>query len=453
LDPDPEPALFIPLNVILLGQSIWTQSGNVILSAVILVVALSISFLASGSEVAFFGLSRSEKEEYRDAGTAATRKIWLMISQPKELLATILIINNFVNVIAVLISAYLLSYFFDLPTWLEITFITSALLFFGEIFPKIFASRNRILMVRKLAPPLYLLMRMTSPLAKILTRTTDFIDRKIKLKQPHTSLEDLKYAIDLASDDNHFPEEQEILKGIVNFGNIPVKSIMRARIDVVALDVETPLNELVDQINDHGYSRMPVFEENLDQIRGVLHIKDLLPLLRDADPETEWQDRIRTAYFVPENKKIDDLFDELKTRRVHMAVVVDEFGGTAGIVTLEDIIEEIFGEIQDEFDSEDWVYTQLTENKYIFQGRISLNDLRKIANLDDEVFEDIRGESDSLGGLLLEIQGRIPKSGEVIRHREFEFHVESASKNRIHMVKLIIHREITHDNQDENDLN
>jgi putative hemolysin len=297
-------------------------------------------------------------------------------------------------------------------------------------------------MVTVLALPLIMMRWFFYPVSRLLIRITGFIDNRISLKEDQTSLEDLKHAIDLASSGEEDREEKDILKGIVNFSNIPVRSIMRARVDVIAAEINTPLEALIEHINAHNYSRLPLYEENLDHVIGVLHIKDLLPLMRENSEDMDLRSLLRPAHFVPENKKIDALLEEFKSRRLHMAVVVDEFGGTAGVVTLEDVIEEIFGEISDEFDSEDWVYTKVSESIYVFEGRISLNDVRRIVDLDEKVFEDARGDSDSLGGLILEIHGKIPTPGEVISYRHFDFHIEAVSKNRIAMVKMIINEPI-----------
>ena len=327
----------------------------------------------------------------------------------KRLLATILITNNFVNVAAILVASYILHRFageFEwgsgLQTLLDVLLITGLLLLFGEIVPKVFASKNRIRFVRLLATPLFFLRRVLALPARLLVALDAFIFRQLfrngGLRETNASLEDLRHAINLTTHRDEHRDEKEILKGIVNFSNIPVKSIMRARVDVSALEINTPPNEIIEFIQEHSFSRLPVYEENLDHIKGVLHIKDLLPFLSNQSSPISLKELLRDVHFVPESKKIDALLDEFKRRRLHMAVVVDEFGGTAGIVTLEDVIEEIFGEISDEFDSEDWVYTKKSDNTYIFEGRISLIDVKKIVGLDDEVFEDARGDSDSLGG-------------------------------------------------------
>ena len=436
----------LQINII----SFVTQSGFFLL-------CIMISFLVSGAEVAFFSLTKAEVEEYRNTQTRLSQKVWSLVNQPQRLLATILIANNFVNVMAIILGSSLLGQMAEAFKWensvsllgwtvpldlfLNIAIITSVLLFFGEIVPKVFAAKNKGFLVKILAGPLESLRWVFGPLSTILIRTTEFISSNVSAKEEATSLQDLKHAIDITTEKDADTEEKEILKGIVNFSNISVKSVMRARIDVIAVAVDTGLEELIALTKEHTYSRLPVYEENIDSIIGVLHIKDLLPFVRDNVQEVKLVDLIRPVQFVPESKKIDDLLEEFKTQRLHMAVVVDEYGGTAGIVTLDDVVEEIFGEITDEFDSEEIVYTKIDENTFIFEGRVSLIDVKKIVDLPDDYFEDKRGDSDSLGGLIFELAGKFPSTGEEIPYENTMLKVESVSKTRITMVKLSIVRE------------
>lgn len=453
---DPELGSFI-FFLPLLQTSLLSVMGSIWIQLLLLIVFIAISFMVSGAEVAYFTLTKPQIEEFRQKESPVSQRILWLISRPKVLLATILLTNNFVNVAAILVATHILGvlgayYQWDQLSWhlmdfdisvqffIDVILITSLLLFFGEIVPKVYANKNRLKMVKLLALPLIMLRWFFNPASRLLISMTNFLDNRINLKEDQTSLEDLKHAIDLAAHGEENKEEKDILKGIVNFSNIPVKSIMRARVDVIAAEISTPFEELIDYINAHNFSRLPIYEENLDHVLGVLHIKDLLPLIRGNNEDLSLRDLLRSAHFVPENKKIDALLDEFKTRRLHMAIVVDEFGGTSGVVTLEDVIEEIFGEISDEFDSEDWVYTKVSNDTYIFEGRISLNDVKKIVRLDEKEFDEIRGDSDSLGGLILEIHGKIPKAGELISYRHFDFHVEAVSKNRIAMVKFIINK-------------
>ncbi|GAB4419525.1 MAG: gliding motility-associated protein GldE [Bacteroidia bacterium] len=404
------------------------------------------SFTASGAEVAYFSLTRADIERYREDDSPQSQRIWRLISMPKRLLATILITNNLMNVSAILVASSILQTLADsmqlgetVRFLLEVILITAMLLLFGEIVPKVYASRNYQRLVGFFSRPLELLRTLFHPLAWVLIQGTGFIDRRVKLHEKGTSLDDLRHAINLTAHHSEGEkEEQDILKGIVNFSNITVKSIMRARVDVKALEIDTPFAELREAIREHNFSRMPVYEGNLDHIKGVLHIKDLLPYLKDENAAPDLGKHIREVLFIPESKKIDALLDEFKRKRLHLAVVVDEFGGTAGIVTLEDVIEEIFGEITEEFDSEDWVYTKVSDEAYIFEGRISLIDVIKIVGLEDGVFDDARGDNDSLGGLILELHGKIPAIGEVVRYKNYELHVEAVSKHRITQVKMLI---------------
>ncbi len=453
---DPDPGNNIDTIILLQSTGIFTVS-QVILFA-LLVCA---SFLVSGAEVAFFSLSKAEIDEFRNDRSRFSQRVWHLLSSPKRLLATILISNNFLNVAAILIGTSILHAILsynELVTWhltigentypielefvLNIIIITSIILFFGEIVPKVFAAKHRMPLIRLMAFPLEALGGVFTPLIWLLLRFTKFIDTRIEIQEETASIEDIKHAIALTTTNDDNREEKEILKGIVNFSSIPVKSVMRARVDVIAIDIHTPLQELIEIVKKHNYSRLPVYEENLDKVKGILHIKDLLPYLGKDNHDIALQQLIRPIHFVPESKKIDDLLEEFKRRRLHMAVVVDEYGGTAGIVTLEDIIEEIFGEIHDEFDSEDWVYTKIDADTYIFEGRISLNDVRKIVGLPEDTFEDARGDSDSLGGLILEVYGKIPNPGEIITYQNIDLKVEAVSETRITMIKFIINQEV-----------
>ncbi|MEL7342051.1 MAG: gliding motility-associated protein GldE, partial [Bacteroidota bacterium] len=346
---------------------------------VLFLILLMCSFLVSGAESAFFSLTKAEIDDFKQTDSPTAKRVWNLVYDHKRLLATILITNNFANVASILIGAYILRRFTELYQWspelealLNIVVITSIILLFGEIVPKVYFTRNRLRLVSLLSRPLSVLKWFFHPLANVLVKGTNFIDQRVQFKET-TSLEDLKQAIHLTTTDIEDSEDKEILQGIVNFNHIPVKRIMRARVDVIAIDIETPLEDLLQIINENSYSRLPVYEESLDNVKGILHIKDLLPYIREDAPPLKLQSHLRRVHFVPENKKINSLLEEFKAAHLHMAVVVDEFGGTAGIVTLEDIIEEIFGEINDEFDSEDWVYTKKSEDTYIFEGRLGLD--------------------------------------------------------------------------------
>ena len=442
---DPEPGSLLLDTVAMLP---WWP--DIIVQVTIFIGLILLSFLASGSEVAYFSLTKPEIDTFRDSEERKDKRVWKLLSTPdrveapRRLLATILITNNLVNVAAILVGSNVLHIFSEhfgidsgIQLLLDLIFITSFLLLFGEITPKVYAARFGIRIVYQLARPLLFLRSFFFPISWLLIKGTSFIDKRVNITEASASLDDLKQAIDLTTgDDEAEKEEREILKGIVNFSNIPVRSIMRARVDVMSVDISIGMEELLDFINEVNYSRIPVYEESLDNIKGILHIKELLPYLKKDSAPLKLEGFYREVQFIPETKKIDDLLEEFKDQRSHMAIVVDEFGGTAGIVTLEDVIEEIIGEINDEFDSEDWVYTKVDDQTFVFEGRIALQDVRKILDLEDDVFEDERGESDSLGGLILEIHGKIPEEGEVISYRNFTLEVESVSNHRINMVKL-----------------
>lgn len=444
MDPDPGSLSIIAFSL----SSFFVSFGPHLL---IIFVLLLFSALISGSEVAYFSLTPSEIEAFKaEKEDRTSRVVFDLTRQPKRLLATILIFNNLVNVAIILVSTLVLNQSAELYGWglttaskillsvIEVGLITFFLLFFGEITPKIYASQKRLTIVRSLALPLRILRGFFTPVSWLLINSTRFIDRRIKVESESASFEDIKRAIELTSEEESPEEEKEILKGIVNFSSISVKAIMRARVDVRSIEISSTFQEVVSLVNDFGYSRIPVYEETLDKVKGILYVKDLLPLLKKNADKESWKSLIRPAYFIPESKKIDDLLEEFKSRRLHIAIVVDEFGGTAGLVTLEDIIEEIFGEIVDEFDTEELAFSKLNESTYVFDGKMALNDIIKVMELPDGIFEEAKGEADSLAGLILEIQGRIPEKGETISLENFEFHIESVSKNRIKRVKMVV---------------
>lgn len=438
MDPDPASLGFISLSFL-------SSPGSYVLFFTVLVILLAISAAMSGAEVAFFALTKVEIEDFQDKTGRTERIIQNLLQRPKKLLATILITNNLVNVAIILISTLYVRQIHESLGWdeyllvfLEVVVITFIILFFGEITPKVFASQKRLMVVKALALPIRSMEWFFTPMSVILINSTSFIDKRINLKKDKASFEDIKNAIDLYSDDESPDEEKEILKGLVKFSSTSVKSIMTARVDVKAIDVTTTFTEVIDFVNGVGHSRLPIYEENLDNIKGILHIKDLLPLLNDQSRQGNWLELIRSPYFVPETKKIDDLLEEIKDNRMHIAIVVDEFGGTSGIVTLEDVIEEIFGEINDEFDEEELISSKLSETEYVFDGKMPLNDLIKQTGLPESIFDEAKGESDSLAGLILEIHGKIPEKGEVFEYEYFQFIIESVAKNRIKRIKFVI---------------
>lgn len=374
--------------------------------------------------------------------TAENERINKLLKQPQELLGTILIANNFVNVGIVILSSFLLNEYFSINTWsslavflVQILSITSVLLLFGEILPKVYARSSRLSFARLVAGFLSGIHKILLPLSRRLSKTVNRLS--IEGKSPSISVDDLEQALELTNDDNTKEEEQRILKGIVRFGSTSVKEVMTPRTSVVALDENTGYHEALNKMTESGYSRIPVFEENLDQIKGLLYVKDLLPYM-EASEKFGWQDLMRQPFFVPESKKIDDLLGEFQRRRVHLAIVVDEFGGTSGVITLEDVLEEIVGEISDEFDDDDLSYSKLDSHNFVFEASIPLIDLCRVLDLPKNRFDAVDGESDTLAGLVLELAGKFLDKGEVISYEEFTFMVESTDQRKIIRVKITI---------------
>jgi gliding motility-associated protein GldE len=356
-----------------------------------------------------------------------------------------LITNNFVNTSIVIISTYLVANLFDftdfpvLGMFIQVVVITSLILFIGEILPKVYATQNAQRIVVLMATPLHFFSRLFYPLVYILIKSSSVIDKRITKKGHNISISELSNVIDITSGTLTPKQETQILRGIVNFGDIDVKEIMKSRIDVVAIDSETKFSVLLQIVLDNRYSRMPVYTENFDKIDGILYIKDLLPHLNE-DNSFNWVKLIRPSFFVPENKKINDLLKEFQEKKIHLAIVVDEYGGTSGIVTLEDILEEIVGEINDEFDvaAEDVDFTKIDEKNYLFEGKTTLNDFYKILGIEEKVFDEIKGESDTIAGLILENQGRIPEKNTIIQLQDFTFQIEAVDNRRIKRIKVTI---------------
>jgi len=408
---------------------------------VVLIALLLLSALISGSEVAFFSLGAGELEELEDESTKHNH-IRELLSQPEELLGTILISNNFVNVGIVILSTYLLNTFFSPELWsplltfiVEILAITGVLLLFGEILPKVYANTARLNFARSVVPFIFRLHKILKPLSKRLSKTINRIN--IEGRGPSLSVDDLEQALELTNDEDSTEDEQRILKGIVRFGSTTVKEVMTPRTSVIAIDIKAPFHDTLAHIVDKGYSRIPVYEDQLDQIKGLLYVKDLLPYV-DASDNFGWQDLIRTPFFVPESKKIDDLLKEFQQRRIHLAIVVDEFGGTSGVISLEDVIEEIVGEISDEFDDDDLVYSKLDDHNYVFEAQTPLIDFCRVLDLPKDIFESVDGESDSLAGLVLELAGKFLEKNEEITYEAFTFKVESVDQRKLIRIKVTV---------------
>lgn len=417
---------------------------GVMVGLVTVVFLLFVSALVSGSEVAYFSMLPNELEKLRDSNSRASKRVIHFIEQPERLLATILVTNNFVNVGIVVLSTFLTSQIFEfstIPDWLgftiQIVAITFLILFFSEILPKVYANRYAISFARFTSSWLAVFTKLFWPVSSVLINSTHLINKKLQRKKSNISIDELSDALELT--EVSLTEEKNILKGIVKFGNIDVSEIMRSRVDVVGVDVVTPYNELLTIANESGYSRIPVYEESFDKINGILYIKDLLPHLNKPSDFT-WQKLIREPYFVPESKKINDLLKEFQLKHIHLAIVVDEYGGTSGIVTLEDILEEIVGEITDESDAEELPYTKIDDNNIIFEGKTFLNDFYKVANVNDDVFDRVKGDADTLAGLILELRGEIPQVKDKLAYKNFVFEVLEVDNRRIIRIHVHIKR-------------
>lgn len=409
----------------------------------IMLILLLCSALVSGSEIAYFSMSSADLAQLKDSKELRDKKVFALLEKPKKLLATILIANNFINVAIVILSSLLIDYTLNFNNFpilgfvFEVVFITFLILLIGEIVPKVYANQNPKSLMYLMVTPLSILQKVFTPLSFLLTSFTNIIDKKIVKKTESISVDQLSYALDLAKDETVDEDDHKILKGIVKFGNTSVKQIMTSRVDVIALDKTLSFKEVQEIVLDSGYSRLPVYENNFDNIVGVIYVKDLLPNLENGN-NFNWQKLTRPAFFVPENKKIDDLLKEFQAKKIHMAVVVDEYGGSSGLVSLEDIIEEIVGDISDEFDDEDLIYTKIDEKNYVFQGKILLNDFYRVLEIEGTEFEENKGDADTLAGFILEIHGKIPKKNERILFKNFQFKIETADNRRITSLKLTI---------------
>jgi len=418
---------------------------DMVAGTIFLLLFLAFSGLISASEVAFFSLNASQIEQIEASKKTVFLKALRLLEKPDYLLATILIANNFINVSIVLVSAYLISILVNVSAFPVLAFIlqaiaiTAVILLFGEILPKIYSAYRNETIVRLMAAPLYSLRAIFWPLSTILVKSTGIIDKRIKRMKEGISLDDISDAIDITEPSQETSEETRMYKGIVRFGNIQVREIMVPRVDVVAVNNNLRYRDLINTILSSGYSRIPVYSGTPDTVVGLLYIKDLLNHL-NQDQDYAWQKHLRPAYFIPENKKIDSLLKEFQNNKIHMAIVVDEYGGTSGIVTLEDVLEEIIGDINDEFDTEtdDILYTRIDDQTYTFEGKTLLNDFIRILSLKEDYFHDTEGEFDTLAGLILEIEGRMPEKNEVIFFKGLEFRIDSVDKRRIKRIKVFI---------------
>jgi gliding motility-associated protein GldE len=412
-------------------------------------ILLIASALISGSEVALFSLKPSDFDVKEGNVSKQEQIIINLLDKPKKLLATILIANNFINIAIVLLYASISDTFYGESTTLffgislkfiiDVGLVTFLILMFGEILPKVYANRNNVEFAHFMALPLSILDRLLTPLSLPMRSITNTIQSKFGKQKTNLSVDQLSQALELTNEEDTSKDEKKILQGIVSFGNTDTKQVMKPRLDIFALNVEQPFSEVVAEIMEHGYSRIPVYEDNVDNITGILYIKDLLPHLQQKD--FKWQSLVREPYFVPENKKLDDLLADFQEQKNHLAIVVDEYGGTSGLISLEDIIEEIVGDISDEFDDEDVIYSKINDSTYVFEGKTPLKDLYKILKLSDpkiDEFESNKGEAETLAGFVLESAKGFPKKGQLIKFNNFDFTVEALDSKRIVQLKVKI---------------
>lgn len=446
-----EPDYPLSCLVILSGIGFNSPDFNMFIGFLVIIVLLIGSALMSASEVAYFSFRPEDIENFKSDRNKKSQTVLRLYNNPEKLLSTILVANNTINIAIVLLAAYLSAKMFDFTSEpvlgfiINVVVITFLLLFFGEVMPKVYASRNRIGIAVLMAYPLTLLEKIFQPVTSFLIFSSSFVRKRTGTRRSNISMDDLSDALELTSDD--FDEDEKILKGIVNFGNINVSAIMCSRTDVTAIDIKSGFDKIVPIIISSGFSRIPVYSGSFDTVKGILYAKDVLPYTNNPCG-FKWQALLRPPYFVPETKKINDLLKEFQTRKIHMAVVIDEYGGTSGIVTLEDILEEIVGDITDESDEDEILFRKLDEKTYVFEAKILLNDFCKVLEIDDETFEVVRGESETLAGLILELTGEIPEKDKVIEFGNFVFRIESADRRRIKEIRVVINRT---DAETEND--
>lgn len=424
-----------------------TISLEIFIALIIMVVLIFLSAMISGAETAFFSISPKKLNDNKGLKNFE-KKISSLLEQPRRLLSTILIKNTFLNIGIIVLGVFIAEKFFnpEIPQiWvfiIEIVVLTFLLLVFGEIMPKLYAGHFPHKFVLFMVKPLFVLDKILSPLSSLFVYSTYSIDQRMKRKGHDITMDDINSAIDHTNQKDQTPErdeEQKILKGIAKFGDIEVRDVMKSRVDVVSVEIDEDYHSMVKIIKESGYSRIPVYKDSFDHIQGVIYIKDFLGNLEE-EKDFNWSSMIRPAFFVPENKKISDLLIEFQEKKIHLAVVVDEYGGTSGIVTMEDVIEEIVGEIVDEYDPDNkhFLYKKTGNNEFLFEGKVSLNDFCKAMQIDNKIFDDVRGDADTLAGFLLEKLGHIPKKGTKVEHENFTFIVESVSDRRITRITVKI---------------
>jgi gliding motility-associated protein GldE len=399
--------------------------------------------MVSASEIALFSLTQKDLKVLYEEDSSKANLISNLLSRPKKLLATILVANNFSHIGVVIIFSFVGNTIFEaiasplLKFVVEVILITFLILLFGEVLPKVYASRNNIKFAKFIANPLAILDKLLSPISIPMRAVTVFLHEKLaKQKSSNISVDQLSQALELTSSDDTTSDEHKILEGIVSFGNTDTKQVMSPRIDIFALEIEETFAEIYTKIIDKGYSRIPIYKESIDHIEGLLFVKDLIPHIHKK--EFDWNKLIREPFFVPENKKLDDLLKDFQSKKSHLAIVVDEYGGTSGLVSLEDVIEEIVGDISDEFDDENLNYSQIDDKNFLFEGKINLKDFYRIVAVDEETFENRKGEAETLAGFILEILGNFPKKGQKIHFSNVYFTIESVDKKRIKQIKVTL---------------
>lgn len=419
-----------------------TSDADLIFGFIGIFVLLFFAAIVSGAEVAFFSLSQKDLDDASQQGPKKIQIITKLLEKPKKLLATLLVANNFINISIVVLFSFLGRNFFNfisppsLKLLIEILFITFLILFFGEVLPKIYASRNNIKFALGIARTILVLDKLLSPISLPMRSLTLYLQKKLGKQKSNFSVDQLSQALELTSSDETSSDEQKLLEGIVSFGNTDTKQVMSPRIDIFALEREETFEEIFPKIVDKGFSRIPIYRGNIDQIEGVLFVKDIIPHIDKK--EFDWKTLIREPFFVPENKKLDNLLKDFQGMKNHLAIVVDEYGGTSGLVSLEDVIEEIVGDISDEFDDENINFSQIDDKNFLFEGKIYLKDFYRIISVNEEVFEDKKGEAETLAGLILEILGNFPKKGQKVNFDDCIFTIETVDKKRIKQVKVTL---------------
>jgi gliding motility-associated protein GldE len=429
---DPEPSI----------NFLATIDTNLLFGILAIVFLLFCSAIVSAAEVALFSLTQQDLNTLSEEDSTKANLISKLLQRPKKLLATILVANNFSHIGVVIIFSFVGNSIFSviespiLKFIVEVLLVTFLILLFGEVLPKIYASRNNIQFSKFVANPISIIDKLLSPISLPMRAVSVFLHEKLGKQKSNISVDQLSHALGLTSAEDTTSEEQKILEGIVSFGNTDTKQVMSPRIDIFALEMEETFTEIYQKIVDKGYSRIPVYRESIDHIEGVLFVKDLIPHINKK--EFDWNTLIREPFFVPENKKLDDLLKEFQSKKSHLAIVVDEYGGTSGLVSLEDVIEEIVGDISDEFDDENLNFSQIDDKNFLFEGKINLKDFYRIVDVDQEVFESSKGEAETLAGFILEILGNFPKKGQKIHFSDVRFTIEAVDKKRIKQLKVTL---------------